>query len=133
MSTTTLAEMFAAAAKTEDFEIESAKLAFTENMLALMEELQMSRIDLARKLDVKPSRITALLRGTQNFTFDTAVRIARALNAAFEPKLVQKTDKVICIQMSHNIELTSFGNVVSILDKTPAPYAANSNELALAA
>lgn len=133
MSTSTLEAMFAAAAKTEDFEIERAKLTFTENMLALMEDLQMSRVDLARKLDVKPSRITALLRGTQNFTFDTAVRVARALGAAFEPKLVQKTDKIVCTQMSDNIESQNFGTLLPILDKTPASYAADSNELALAA
>jgi transcriptional regulator with XRE-family HTH domain len=86
----TPAERFAQAIVSEDFAIDSAKLAFTEEMLHLMEVRGLNRVQLAEKLQVKPSRITAMLRGAQNFTFATAVRVAHVLNADFVTKLRPK-------------------------------------------
>jgi hypothetical protein len=92
MNTTlmTPSQKFAQAAATEEFAMDHAKMEFTEEMLQLMDERGINRVQLAEKLGVKPSRITALLRGVQNFTFETAVRVARALNADFVPKLRPK-------------------------------------------
>lgn len=128
-ATKTLSEMFAEAAATEDFAIESAKLSFTEDMLAIMKKIGMSRVELARKMNVNPSRITALLRGTQNFTFDTAVRVARALNAEFCPKLTEVVDSFKCATPSEMDD--RFKQPLKVFAKPHG--AANPPELALAA
>lgn len=67
--------------------VEKAIIECTEEMIARMEEDEISRSELARRLGKKPAFITKLLRGDNNFTFETAVRIARALNAEFVPHL----------------------------------------------
>jgi plasmid maintenance system antidote protein VapI len=68
-------------------EVETAKIGFTEELLALMEQKNVSRVQLASLLGVKPSRITALLRGSNNFTLETMVRICRALGAKYEHRI----------------------------------------------
>jgi transcriptional regulator with XRE-family HTH domain len=64
-------------------EIERAKIGFTEELLAQMETQGISRTALAQSLGVKPARITALLRGSNNFTLETMVRLCRALGAKY--------------------------------------------------
>ncbi len=66
-----------------DAEIERAKIDFTEELLAQMEAKGISRTALAESLGVKPARITALLRGTNNFTLETMVRICRAIGTKY--------------------------------------------------
>ena len=64
-------------------EIERAKIEFTEELLAQMDAKGLSRTALAKSLGVKPARITALLRGSNNFTIETMVRICRAIGAKY--------------------------------------------------
>lgn len=78
-----LEERVTEALKSEEAEIEKAKLEFTEELLAIMEQANISRTDLARSLNVKPSRITSLLRGLNNFTLETMVRLCRAVKARY--------------------------------------------------
>lgn len=81
--TKSLAELFREAAASLAFEVDSAKLDFTDEMLALMEAQKVSRSELAARLGVKPARITALLRGDNNFTLETMIRICRALGVKY--------------------------------------------------
>jgi predicted transcriptional regulator len=60
---------------------ESAILSFTEEVLRRMEEVGMTKSDLASKLDVEPAAVSKLIGGTNNFTLKTMVRIARALRS----------------------------------------------------
>ena len=69
--TPTPAEKFSKAAQTEDFDLEIAQVSFTEDMLCLMEERGITRSKLAQKLNIQPSRVTAMLSGAQNLTFAT--------------------------------------------------------------
>ena len=78
-----LEERVSQALRSEEAEIEKAKLEFTEELLAIMERHKISRTDLAKSLSVKPSRITSLLRGLNNFTLETMVRLCRALGAQY--------------------------------------------------
>jgi len=71
------------ALKSEAAEVEKAKLDFTEELLAIMERQEISRTDLAKLLNVKPSRITSLLRGLNNFTLETLVRLCRAVGGHY--------------------------------------------------
>jgi plasmid maintenance system antidote protein VapI len=71
------------ALKSTEAEIERAKIDFTEELLEQMEVKGISRSELAESLGVKPSRVTALLRGSNNFTLETMVRICRAIGAKY--------------------------------------------------
>lgn len=47
-----------------------------EHLAIELEELGMSASDLARRLDVPPNRITAILNGQRGISGDTALRLA---------------------------------------------------------
>lgn len=46
-----------------------------EHLAAELEELSMSASELARRLDVPPNRVTAILNGRRAITGDTALRL----------------------------------------------------------
>lgn len=80
-----LATLFREASETVEFEVETTKLEFTETLLAAMETKGITKAKLAELLGVKPARVSALLRGDNNFTIDTMVRLCRALGLRFMP------------------------------------------------
>lgn len=80
MTTKTFADLFRDARKRDAYWTEGAILAFTEEMVHAMERRGISRADLARELDTSPAYITKILRGDNNFTLATMVRIALALD-----------------------------------------------------
>jgi transcriptional regulator with XRE-family HTH domain len=71
-----------------EFRTEKAILGLTEEILAQMDRQDVSRTELARRLGKNPAFVTKLLRGDNNFTFDTVVRIARALEMEFVPHMM---------------------------------------------
>ncbi|MFA7256422.1 MAG: helix-turn-helix transcriptional regulator [Kiritimatiellales bacterium] len=71
-----------------EFRTEKAILGLTEEILAQMKRQDVSRTELARRLGKNPAFVTKLLRGNNNFTFDTVVRIARALEMEFVPHMM---------------------------------------------
>ena len=60
-------------------EAEYKKLMIMEEILRLMEAEGVNRSQLAERMGVKPSRITAMMSGGNNFTIETLVRAGRAL------------------------------------------------------
>lgn len=81
------ASLFDSARETPEFHVERASLEFTEEVIARMEALGISRAELARRLGTSPAYITKLLRGTTNFTLDTMIRIARILGCTLRTHL----------------------------------------------
>ena len=75
-------------------EAEALKVAFADEMVALMKQNGVSKADLARRMGIQPSRVTALLSGTSNLTIDTMVRAARAVEASLHQKLLPSKKKV---------------------------------------
>ena len=71
--------------ETDAYWAEKAILEFTEKAIDQMEANRISRSELAKRLGKKPAFVTKLLRGDNNFTFDTACRICRALDMEFVP------------------------------------------------
>ncbi len=69
-----------AARKTHEYRAEGASIEFTNAMVTRMREVGVSRSDLARKIGVSPAYISKLLRGATNFSLDSMVKIANALN-----------------------------------------------------
>jgi transcriptional regulator with XRE-family HTH domain len=72
-----------AARKTHEYRAEGASIEFTNAMVTRMREAGVSRSELARKIGVSPAYISKLLRGATNFSLDSMVKIAHALNCEF--------------------------------------------------
>jgi len=79
--------LFANAEAHDAFHVSAAKLRFTEDMLANMEKIGLSKSELAMRLGVKPAQISRLCSGRNNFTIETMVKIARAVGCEFKSHL----------------------------------------------
>jgi len=70
-------------------EVEFCKLIAVEELLQFMKRQGISRTNLAQRLGVAPSRITAMLSGDSNLTIETLVRAGHAvggeLKIRFQP------------------------------------------------
>jgi antitoxin component HigA of HigAB toxin-antitoxin module len=80
-------ELFQHAEQDTEYWVELAKLEFTEEMLARMQSAGMKKGQLAASLGAKPAFVTRLVSGHNNFTLETMVRVARALNCGFRSHL----------------------------------------------
>jgi transcriptional regulator with XRE-family HTH domain len=86
-------ELFASARKRFAYFLEGAIIGFTEDVVARMDELKMSKSDLAKKLNCNPAYVTKVLRGSTNFTLASMVKIGLALDSELEVRLRPKTVK----------------------------------------
>lgn len=78
-----LQSMLTKARPTHAYKLETAKVEFTEGVATLMERHGITQSELAKRIGVSPPYITKILRGTTNFTLDTMVKIATALDAEY--------------------------------------------------
>ena len=69
-------------------EAEFKGLMFVEELLALMKQRGLNRTQLAERMEVGASRITAMLNGNSNFTLETLIRAGHAVGATLEQTLV---------------------------------------------
>ena len=75
---------------TPEFLVEAVKLAFAEELCRLLEEQGVSRSQLAERLGTSRAYVTRILRTDYNLTAETMVKVARALDARVELKLVPR-------------------------------------------
>lgn len=71
-----------------EYEVEGHKLTITEQVCKRMEQLGMSRKELAEKMQASPAYITKVLRGSPNITIETMVKFARALRMVLKLDLI---------------------------------------------
>lgn len=76
-------ELFEQARQRLDYRVEGAKNEFTEKTVRRMQALGITRTELADRLGKKQPHITKLLSGNNNFTIETMVQIAEALECHF--------------------------------------------------
>src|SRR5712692_4629103 len=69
-----------AARETHEYRAEGASIEFTDAMVTRMREAGVSRSELARMIKTTPAYISKILRGATNFSLDSMVKIANALN-----------------------------------------------------
>jgi transcriptional regulator with XRE-family HTH domain len=67
--------------------------AITEEMRELMDKQAITQAELAHRLGVSPPYINKLMRGETNFTIESLVKIAKALNAVLTVNLKEAVDK----------------------------------------
>jgi transcriptional regulator with XRE-family HTH domain len=72
-----------AARETHEYRAEGASIEFTNAMLTRMRQVGISRSKLAAKIGVNPAYISKILRGDTNFSLETMVKIATALESDF--------------------------------------------------
>ena len=100
-------------------EAEYRKQWIVHELLGLMEEQGITRAELARRMEVQPSRVTSILSGTNNFTIETLVRAGRAVGADIELHFVpMKKDKAQGKAAKSAADETS----VSKVAEDPTPY-----------
>jgi len=67
--------------ETPEFQFEFVNLDVTDAIASRMEQLCVSRAELARRMGVSRARVTQILAGNDNLTLKTLVLIASALDA----------------------------------------------------
>jgi transcriptional regulator with XRE-family HTH domain len=79
--------------------VELAKLDFTREVFDRMKQLDVSKSQLAAKLNAQPALVTRLLSGRNNFELATMVRLARALDCEFRCHLQPSGTKTCWIDV----------------------------------
>lgn len=80
-------QQFLSSASCDNELFERTKAAFGRVVIARLNTLNLTRANLASALRMQHSVLSDILHGHQNLTFLTAVRIARALDMEFVPRL----------------------------------------------
>jgi len=94
----TFAEIYESMKDTLEYQTEELSLAFTESVLLRMEQLDdMSGTVLADRMDVSKAYVSKLLKGKSNFTLETLVKLARALECRIEPLQLLPNEKEAAI------------------------------------
>jgi DNA-binding XRE family transcriptional regulator len=81
MKPSTFSELFKEAERHDDYWVAGCDPGVHGRRGAGDERQGMTRAELARRLGATPAYVTKILRGSANFTLDTMVRLARALDA----------------------------------------------------
>lgn len=88
-------KLFAKIEKTLSYKKEKAKLDFTIELQELMKINNVTRADLARKLDRSNAYVTQILRGERNFTIETMVELADTLDSTIAIHFSPKNEKTV--------------------------------------
>ena len=83
-----LSERLAEARNSLTYRTEGGILDFTDELIRLMNEQNMSRADLAAAIGSSPAYITKVLGGNANFTLTTMNKLAQPLGAVVNVKLI---------------------------------------------
>ncbi len=95
-------ELFQHAEDRPGYWLELGKLEFTEEVLARMKQGGISKSQLAIRLQAKPAFVTRLVSGHNNFTLETMVRVARALDCEFRCHLQPAGTKACWMDVLNN-------------------------------
>jgi plasmid maintenance system antidote protein VapI len=83
-------KMFEEAESHADYWIDGPITEFVEDLARLMEEQEVTRAELARRLGTSRAYITKMLGGNANFTLLTMVKLAMALDGAVHIHIADK-------------------------------------------
>jgi len=84
------ATLFRNAEQCASFWVETAKLDFSESLRDLMERRGVSKADLAKRLGVSKAYITKVFQGDANFTLESMVKLAHALDGRLHVHVGEK-------------------------------------------
>lgn len=88
---------------------EQAIIEFTAEICRLMKAQDVSRADLARRLNKSQAWVTKLLGGHNNFTLETMVRISRALGGELRVHIQPGEAQTLCDEAAKPAEMSATG------------------------
>ncbi len=88
-------KLFAKIEQTLSYKKEKAKINLTLELQELMEKKNLTQANLARELNKSNAYVTQMLRGEQNFTIDTMVELAEALDSNLTIHFSTKAEKTV--------------------------------------
>jgi transcriptional regulator with XRE-family HTH domain len=74
----------------EGYELDALKVELCEQIYVIMEQEEITKAELARRLQTSRAYITKLLQGSANLTLESLVKVARALGCKLIVKLKSK-------------------------------------------
>ena len=77
----------------EGYELSALKVELCEQIYLIMEQERITKAELARRLGTSRAYITKLLQGSANFTLDSLVKVAKALESKLSVKLSPKASE----------------------------------------
>jgi plasmid maintenance system antidote protein VapI len=84
------------------------KLLIVEQLLERMKSIGINRTKLAERMEVSPARVTSMLDGTNNFTIETLMRAAEAVESELALALSPKGQQVKWVTYSEEDIHASF-------------------------
>jgi transcriptional regulator with XRE-family HTH domain len=131
MSLDALRRKLDAVRNTFDYRVERILFDVAEQVCSLMETSELSRSDLARRMEVSPAYITKLLSGNPNLTIKSLLKLSDALgqdlHVGFKPKVeIGQVATTVVQPIAHP------GRYVDMKQQIPA-HSEVSNDLLLAA
>jgi transcriptional regulator with XRE-family HTH domain len=102
-------EVYDEVKSTFEFKLKTFELEITENIIALMKKRQISRTELAAKLETSKPAVSKFLNDGSNITIKRLLKIADALDCHLKLDLVPaeqavSTVKVVAMAMPANVE-----------------------------
>lgn len=115
---TELQKAFARAIESVEAEIEYRKLMVVEELLQFVKRKGLSKGELASRMGVGNSRVTALLSGDSNLTIDTLVRAGRAVDADLVQTFVPRGQKGVWVSKSKPTSKDSGGIIYNLIPQS---------------
>lgn len=113
--------------------VEVKKLQIAGMICKMMEKRGLNRTKLAEKMNIKPSRVTAMLDGTQNLTIETIMRASEALDQKFECTFAPKEHVILWRSCESSKHHETVSNVSHFVEDSTAQFVFDSiasNDLA---
>jgi|SRR5687768_8301879 len=82
--------LFGRLENSEGYELEALKVELCEQIYLIMEQEEVTKAELARRLQTSRAYITKLLQGSANFTLESLVKVAKVLDCNVSVKLSSK-------------------------------------------
>jgi hypothetical protein len=95
----TVKGLFDSVRNTLPYKVERLILEFTEQLSERIKVLGLSRTGFASKLETSPAYVTKLLAGSTNFTLESMVKAADALDSDIRVDLVPRVPVTVWIQI----------------------------------
>ena len=109
-------------------DLEGALLAFCVDLNRRMEARGMTRKELAEAIGVKPAYVSRALRGDQNLTLKTMVRMARAVEGKLRVGVGDADRDGRWVEVANANQLTHVLTPAEVRRRAPAPVRAEQDD-----
>lgn len=125
---TRLAEILTRARKSLTYKVERAVLEYTSELEKKMDAEEVSRAELARRIDSSAAYVTQVLRGTANPTIKTMVALADAVGGRVEIRIVDEAIaqvdsgwRTVATIAAHRPRMQLVGALQEVIEPTNEP------------